>query len=1059
MDINDLLQFIRKITLFSIFSDEELAQLTRVAELKSISAGGLIFDQGTSGKEFYLVYSGKVRIVQKNEKKQEINLGVRTRGDHFGETALITDKARNAAARAAEDSVLVSIDRQLFYDYFYSKPELREYFDKFIRYTSIHQFLKSCTELSSVPPQQLQALVQNFHSEFFKEGDVVFRQGAEPDKFYLVESGKLKVVRWGGKSRQIINFLREGDFFGEKALVEDSRRYADVVCLTNCTLFSLSKETFYELVPHSPKIKKVFEDRIRSYLTDKPPIPYQEIIKQEMAALQDIHVQKGDSQGNSQGASKGTSKDASKRASRGYSGEEASPLDEKPGYGKRFSTLYYRNIHFPFIMQHDQMTCGTTCLMMIARYYGKNFSSSRLRELAHVDLSGSSLANLASAAEQLGFSTRGMKLRYDTLIAVHLPCIVHWQGYHYVVVYRASEKNVRVADPALGLRIYTREKFLDNWNGITLSLEPTPEFEKQTEDKTSFRNFIQFVRPYKLILLEILVASILMNLFGLATPIFTQNVIDKVLFHHNASMLNIMLTGMVLVLIFQFLVSVLRQYLIVHTSMKIDLRMLVAFYKHMLSLPLGYYKVRKVGDFISRFGENKKIRSFLTNTALTMVLDTILISVYLSLMFYYNVQMTGLALLFMPIFITITLIFTPMFKKLNVDSFAAQAESESHLIESVNGIDTVKAMNIEYPTRWKWEDKYIKSLNIDFKLFNTAIYFHSLGDFVGALSSTIILWYGAQKVMQGTISVGELMAFMALMGSVITPVNRIITAWDTIQQTMVSVDLLNDVFTAKAEFSESMEEATGLVISEPRGEIAFENVYFRYGGENDAYILSNITLRIAPGQTAAIVGRSGSGKSTLVKLIARFYDVTEGKISIDGCDLKNIDLTSLRNMVGFILQDNFIFNASIRENISFGDPEETMGKVIEAARLANAHDFISGLGQGYETRVGDSGLQLSGGQKQRIAIARVLYRNPKIIIFDEATSSLDTESEQAIQKNMRVILQGKTALIIAHRLSTVRNADIIFVIDNGEIIEQGTHEELMKRRGLYHYLNHQQLNL
>ncbi|MEW6378742.1 MAG: peptidase domain-containing ABC transporter [bacterium] len=1037
MDINDLHHFIRKISLFSIFSDEELAQLTRMAELKSVKAGELIFDQGASGKEFYLVYSGKVRILQRNEKNQEINLGVRSGGDHFGETALITDKPRNAAARAVEDSVIISIDHQLFYDYVYSKPELREYFDKFIRATSIHQFLKSCTELSSIPPNQLQYLVQNFHLEFFKEGDVVFRQNAKPDKFYLIESGKLKVIRWEGKRQEIINFLREGDFFGEKALVEDSQRYADVICLTNCTLFSLAKETFHELVTHSPKIKKVFEDRILSYLTDKPPIPYQEIIKQEMAGLQDIQVHK----------------DAS--ADR----EAAASLPEKPGPGKRFFSLYYRNIRFPFIMQHDQMTCGTTCLMMIAKYYGKNFSSSRLRDMAHVDLSGSSLANLASAAEQLGFSTRGMKLNYDTLLSIHLPCIVHWQGYHYVVVFRADEKNVRVADPALGLRTYPRGKFQDNWNGITLTIEPTPEFEKQTEDTTSFRNFIQFVRPYKLILLEILVASILMNLFALATPIFTQNVIDKVLFHNNSSMLNIMLTGMILILIFQFLVRVLRQYLIVHTSMKIDLRMLVAFYKHLLSLPLGYYKVRKVGDFISRFGENKKIRSFLTNTALTMILDTILIIVYLSLMFYYNVQMTALALLFMPVFIAITLIFTPLFKRLNVDSFAAQGECESHLIESINGIDTVKAMNIEYPTRWKWEDKYIKSLNIDFRLFTTAMYFHSLGDFVGSLSSTIILWYGAQKVMQGTISVGELMAFMALMGSVITPINRIITAWDSIQQTLVSVDLLNDVFTARAEFPGSMEEATGMVIREPRGEVTFEKVFFRYGGENAPSILSNITLRIAPGQTAAIVGRSGSGKSTLVKLIARLYDATEGKISIDGCDLKNIDLASLRNMVGFILQDSFIFNGSIRENISFGDPEETMDKVMEAAKLANAHDFITGLGQGYETRVGDSGLQLSGGQKQRIAIARVLYRNPKIIIFDEATSSLDTESEQAIQKNMRVILKGKTALIIAHRLSTVRNADVIFVMDNGEIIEQGTHEELMARRGLYHYLNHQQLNL
>jgi ATP-binding cassette subfamily B protein len=339
------------------------------------------------------------------------------------------------------------------------------------------------------------------------------------------------------------------------------------------------------------------------------------------------------------------------------------------------------------------------------------------------------------------------------------------------------------------------------------------------------------------------------------------------------------------------------------------------------------------------------------------------------------------------------------------------------------------------------------------------MYFHSIGDFVITLSSTLVLWYGANKVIQGAVSVGELMAFMALMGSVTTPINRIITVWDDIQETLVSVDRINDVFVAKSEFPESMDQTSGLIVQEPKGEIDFESVFFRYGGEDDPYILSNINFKILPGQTVAIVGRSGSGKTTLVRILARFYDVTEGKIAIDGHDIKNINLSHLRRLIGFVLQENFIFNGAIRENISMGDPEETMEKITEAAKLANAHDFISNLTLGYETKVGESGLQLSGGQKQRIAIARVLYSNPRIIIFDEATSSLDTESEQAIQKNLNAILKDRTAIIIAHRLSTVRNADSIIVLDNGEIVEQGTHEALMNQQGLYHYLSHQQLNL
>jgi ATP-binding cassette subfamily B protein len=544
--------------------------------------------------------------------------------------------------------------------------------------------------------------------------------------------------------------------------------------------------------------------------------------------------------------------------------------------------------------------------------------------MAHVDLSGSSLANLASAAEQLGFSSRGMKLEYDTLMSIHLPCIVHWQGFHYIVVYKIDEKHVWVSDPAIGNRKYKKEYFIENWNGITLTLEPTLEFEEQKEDQSSFKNFIQFVTPYKLILFEVFIASLLLNIFGLATPIFTQNIVDKVLAHKNISMLNIMMIGMLIVIVFRVLTMIVRQYLIVHTGMKIDLRMLVQFYKHMLALPLGYFKVRKIGDFITRFGENMKIRNFLTETALTIVLDSILIVVYLSLMFYYDGKLTLMVLIFIPIFLSITFIFTPMLKKLNIKSFGARAESQSHLIESITAIDTVKAMNTEYQTRWKWEDKYLKSLNIDFKLFNTGIYFNSIGEFVASMSSTFILWYGAHTVINGGMSVGELMAFMALMGSVITPINRIISTWDDIQETLVSVDRLNDVFAAKSELVEYGDQEAGLIIKEPRGEVEFKDVFFRYGGDDDPYILSNINLKIPSGGRLAIVGRSGSGKTTLAKLIARFYDVTEGKISVDGYDINNINLPNLRNIVGFVLQENFIFNATIRENISLGDPEESL---------------------------------------------------------------------------------------------------------------------------------------
>ncbi len=1032
METKTVLRSLKNIWLFSILDEDVLKQLRQSATLVSLNTGEMVFSEGEPGDEFYIIYMGKIRLV-KTEGDREINLGIKTKGDHFGETALIKDAVRNAGARAAEDTVLISFNRAAFDKHIFFKPEIRDYFDKFIKYASIQRFLKVYTRLSKLPPKDLQELVKNFQSESFNEGDVVFRQGMDADKFYLLEKGKMKIVKWEKDDQTILNFLHDGDFFGEKALVQEKKRSADAVCLSSCHLFSVTKEVFLKLVSASPKMKQILEDRIHSYLASSS-ISYQEVIKQEMASEKTVEVVDG-------------------------SKEDFKPSPKYKTPSGKLLKLYHHHVHFPFVSQPDEMSCGTTCLKMLLKYYGKHFSNNRLRDLAHVDLSGSSLANLAGAAEELGFSTRGMKLDYDTLISVTLPCIVHWQGFHYILVYKIDNNQVWVADPALGLRKYKRDFFIKNWSGIALIIEPTPAFEQAKEDVTSLKNFLPFIRPHYRILVEIFIASLLLNAFGLATPIFTQNIIDKVLYHGNTSMLNVMMGGMIMVLFFRVIVGILRQYLIVHTSMKIDLTMLIAFYKHLLSLPLGYFKKRKIGDFITRFGENQQIRNFITNTALSLVLDAISIVVYLLLMFYYNAQLTLLVLLFIPVFIAVTLIFTPMLKRLNVESFAAGAESESLLIESISGIDTVKALNIEQTKRWQWENKFIKSLNIDFRLFKTSLYFSSIGDFLGSLSSTVILWYGAHKVMAGALSVGELMAFMALMGSVISPIDRVIKVWDSVQQTLVSIDRLNDVFLAPPESTMDGEDKGGVVLRKPKGDIRFQDVFFRYGSKEDPYILSNLNLRIRPGQKVAIVGRSGSGKSTMVKLIARFFDTTEGSISIDGNDIRSLRLSDLRRHIGFVLQENFMFNGTIQRNISIGDKDKNMEKVITAAKLASAHEFISKLPLGYDTKIGESGVQLSGGQKQRVAIARILYRNPGIIIFDEATSSLDHESEQAIQKNMETILKDKTAIIIAHRLSTVKTADWIFVLDNGEIVESGTHDRLMAQRGLYHYLNHQQLDL
>jgi ATP-binding cassette, subfamily B, bacterial HlyB/CyaB len=1021
-----LISFLRTVPLFSMYGETELEGLLRGSALRSYKTGELICRQGEPGTSFYVVWSGQVRILMEDDNGREVNLGGLTQGDHFGESAMLTERTRNATARAIEDSVLIEFSAETFQTYFIANEGQRSYFDAFLRSTSLQRFLKSCTDFSVVPARELRSFVGSFTLEAFKEGEAVFRQGAAADKFYLIEEGKLKVVKWEKGRQSVVNFLHSGDFFGEKALIEHTERNADVVCLTDCRLASVTRDRFDAIMAGSPQLRKVIADRIVSYQTTVPPIPYQELIKQELADRQA----------------------AAARPEEGAVAEHGEP-------GGRVR----RRITFPFLWQSDEMSCGSTCLAMIARYYGKRISANRLRDLAFVDAGGASLAGLGSAAEQLGFSCRAVRLSWTTLREVAAPCIVHWQGFHFIVVHRTSRSHVWVADPGLGMRRYTREEFCESWSGIALLLDPTEAFTRQREDRGYARDFARFLSPHRLVLFEIFLASLLLNLFGLVTPLFTQAIIDRVLGGGDTGILDIMLVGVLIIMVFRTAVALVRQYLIVHTGMKIDLRMLVFFFTHLLSLPFGYFRARKVGDFITRFAENQKVRVFMTNTALGLVLDLLMMVVYLAVMAGYDPHMTFVVLGFIPVFAAVTLAFTPVLKRRSIDAFNAQTEADSQLIESINAIETIKAAGIEGKVRARWESAFINSLNVDFTLYSAAGWFRALGELLASLATVALLWFGARRVMQGEISVGQLMAFIALAAGVITPLNRLVAAWNDIQQMRVAVDRLNDVLRADPESSTLRGGTPGLSLRSPRGEIAFDKVFFRYGGPDEPYILSNINLRVPPGGKLAIVGRSGSGKSSLVRLLVRLYDTSEGRIAIDGTDIRQLNLVSLRRSVGYVIQENTLFRASIRENVSLFDPEESLERVIDAARRANAHEFISSLAMGYESRIGEGGIQLSGGQRQRIAIARALYTDPPILVFDEATSALDTESELAIQRNLDALLAGKTAIIIAHRMSTVRDADCIVVLDNGEIAERGTHEELLARNGLYHYLSHQQLNL
>ncbi len=710
---------------------------------------------------------------------------------------------------------------------------------------------------------------------------------------------------------------------------------------------------------------------------------------------------------------------------------------------------------YPFFEQQSTADCGATCLLMVAQYWGKRLSINRLREMSNTNRSGASMQALAITAETIGFATRPVRASFDKLAQQSLPVIAHWQGNHYIVVYEITKKQVIVGDPAVGLCHLSHEEFTAGWTGYALLLQPTPVLAANQELTTPLWQFVELLKPHSVVLLEIFVASVFIQIFGLITPLFTQLLLDRVIVQGSTLTLTAVGLGMLIFGLFRVGMNGLRQYLLDHTANRIGVALIVGFIKHTFRLPIAYFESRYVGDIVSRVQENQKIQRFLTGEALSIILDLLTVFIYLGLMFWYSWQMALLSMLIVPPFFFLALIATPLLRRISKEVFNALANENSYLIQTLTGIRSIRSMAIEQTVRWRWEERLNKLIKKTFTGQVVGNQLQVLSSTIESVLTTCLLWFGAWLVIQNQLTIGQLVAFNMLLGNVISPFQRLTVLWNQLQEVGVAAERINDVLEAEPE--EDLQQQTRQNLTQLRGHIRFEKVTFRYHAESEMNVLENLSLEILPEQTVAVVGRSGSGKTTLSKLILGLYPPTEGKIYIDGQDVTGISLRSLRQKIGVVDQDTFLFGGTIGENICIAHPEVETQEIIAAARLAGADEFIQQLPMGYETQIGEGGGMLSGGQRQRLAIARALLGNPRLLIFDEATSHLDGESERIIQNNLKQILQGRTSVIIAHRLSTVRNADLILVLDRGVLIESGSHDQLIAQRGHYFYLNQQQL--
>lgn len=681
---------------------------------------------------------------------------------------------------------------------------------------------------------------------------------------------------------------------------------------------------------------------------------------------------------------------------------------------------------------------GLTCLVMLARFHQ---IASDPEQLAH-QFKGSGECfgetEILLAAKHIGLQAKPVRTSIDRLDRTPLPAMAVDSTGGYFILARFDAQKALIHDPkAERPQVVSREELLARWSGRLILFASRASMVGDMA-KFDFSWFIPAVVKYRKLLGEVLLVSLALNLFALVTPLFFQVVMDKVLVHHGLTTLDVIAVGLLVVSVFEVLLSGLRSYVFAHTTSRIDVELGARLFRHLLHLPLGYFQARRVGDSVARVRELENIRAFLTGNSITVVLDVLFTVVFIGVMLFYSGWLTLVVLASLPLYFVVALLVTPLLRARLHEKFNRGAENQAFLVETVSGIDTLKSMAVEPQMQRRWDNQLASYVSAGFKSATLATLARESTNLIGKLVTVGTLWLGARLVIDGQLTVGQLVAFNMLAGRVAQPIMRLAQLWTDFQQTGISVQRLGDILNAPTEVAGAKSSLPPI-----SGRVRFDQAHFRYRPDTQE-VLKGISLDIQPGEVIGIVGRSGSGKSTLTKLIQRLYVPERGRVLIDGLDLSLVDASSLRRQIGVVLQENVLFNRTLRENIALADPGAPLEQVMAAAKLAGAHEFILELPEAYDTMVGEHGSTLSGGQRQRIAIARALMTQPRILIFDEATSALDYESERIIQNNMQVICQGRTVIVIAHRLSAVRHANRILVMDHGQIVEAGTHAELLE---------------
>jgi ATP-binding cassette subfamily B protein len=723
---------------------------------------------------------------------------------------------------------------------------------------------------------------------------------------------------------------------------------------------------------------------------------------------------------------------------------------------------------FPFFRQLDYRDCGPTCLRMIAKFYGKNFSREFLRDKASITRQGVTMAGIADAAEIIEMRTLGMRVSLESLVnEAPTPFIVPWRQKHFVVIYKTSKTKISIADPAQGLLEYSHEEFLKAWtnttdgSGFVLILEPNTNFHTLDEDKSKKKGFsflYPYIRPYKKLISQLFIGLIIGIIIQFTTPFLMQSIVDTGVNTQNIPFIYLILLAQLILFISQTLVRVFREWLLIHITNRFHIKMISDFLYKMLKLPINFFETRNTGEHLQRIQDHTRIQNFVSSSSFGMIYSILLFVVFSFVLAFYNTTIFLVFLIGAILYVSWTFFFLKKRAELDFKRFDESSQSQTSLIQIINGVKEIKINNSQRKNRWKWEQ-------IQISLFKTSIsslalaQYQSIGSgFINELKNIFITFLSATAVVNGEITLGMMLSIQYIVGQLNSPLNSFIGFIQVWQDAKISLERLMQVHTKKDEDDHKDNKVKELPAKK---DIIIKNLSFRYGGKSTPFVLKNINCTLPEGKTTAIVGASGSGKTTLVKLLLKFHEPTTGEILVNSSILSTINNDYWRMNCGAVMQDTFIFNDTIAGNISESEQNEIIDrkKLKKASFISNIEEFIKKLPNRYNTELGTSGIRLSGGQEQRIMIARAVYKNPFFVFFDEATSALDANNEKVIMENLNGFMENRTSVIVAHRLSTVKNADTIIVLENGEIVEQGNHKELAQKKGKYYELVKNQLEL